>query len=286
MTWLLLAFGSSITFGIGSFLFKVSVDRRYLSADMLTGLYFSGALLLLTLSKPRDTNAFSFVSLAMAIVIAIGSTLGNSLYLKVLKAGPASLSAPLVSCSNVLIIIMSVLFFDEQLSNYNLGGIAMLFIALGFLTFDPNEKLAVKDKRWYGLIAITILVFFLREGGLKIGQEAGLDTVLILFYAYVWAFLFNGFLMYRRGDIAPNTLSGLGVGVLIGLFSGGGLALYAQALTAGPASMIAPIFAARSAVVIFLATLLCKEKLSCYQTISVILLIGSVCLLCINQGTS
>jgi uncharacterized membrane protein len=281
--WLFLAFMSSLTFGIGTFIFKLGADRKYLSADILLGLYFSGALLLLIFNGSLNFSTFSLITLSAAIIIAVSSTLSNSLYLKVLQSGPASLSAPLINSSNFLVVIMAVLFFDETLSHYNIVGIVLFFVALAFLSFDPSERLSIKDKRWYGLIILTILCLSLREGGLKIGQEMELNTILILFYAYLCAFFFNGLLICRRGTLQSANWHGIGVGVVVGLFSAGGLALFAYALELGPASIIAPIFAARSFVVVFLATLICKERLSACQIVAIVLLIVAFCLLCITE---
>lgn len=271
--WLLLAFASSFTFGAGTFIFKISADRRCLSADVLFGLYLSGTLMLLILTWPIDFITLSLTTLIIGLVVATGSTLGNSLYLKVLQTGPASLSAPLINCSNLLIVIMSVLLFNEELSIYAIGSIILFFVAMGFLTFDPNERLVIKDKNWYWLvIAATICIFF-REGGLKIAEEIGMDTILILLYAYLTALLFNGYLVFRRTEIVQETTKqGFLFGILVGLFSAGGLALFAEALTLGPASLIAPIFATRSVVVVLLAVIFCKERLSIFQTLSIIIL--------------
>lgn len=276
--WWHFALASALIFGLGSFLFKISADKKCLSEDVLFGLYFSGFIVLLISSNTIDLGEITLISLLAGAIIAVGSVLGNSLYMKVLQLGPASLSAPLINSSNLLVIIMAIVFFNEQLTPMMMLGIGLFFIALALLTFDPNEKFSIQNKKWYVFLILAVICIFLRDGGLKIGHEMGLNMIAVLLYAYCYACFFNGFLMVRRQNIIQhNTLYGVGLGMLLGIFSAGGLALYAHALTIGPASLVAPIFATRSFVVVILAMLICKERISNYQAMAILLLLIAGC---------
>ena len=61
-------------------------------------------------------------------------------------------------------------------------------------------------------------------------------------------------------------------GLITGVCSGFGLALYSSALSVGPTSIVALIFSARSFVIIVFAYFLHKERLSLFQIISLIFL--------------
>jgi len=133
--------------------------------------------------------------------------------------------------------------------------------------------------KWYGWVILATILFFLRNGGLKITEEMNLPNTPILFISYLFGLLCfsmgiiqNRFASFR----SSNTKVGLYWGLLSGIFSFAGLQLYAHSLIEGPASIVAPIFSTNSLIVAILSILIYQERLSGIQTVCLILLFSGL----------
>ncbi|MDD3265862.1 MAG: EamA family transporter [Burkholderiales bacterium] len=275
--WIVLAVFSAIIFGIASVVMKAGTEKKLSDYHILWGLYLSGSLFFLaTLSEALSYNLTLLIS---STLIAIGSFLGNYFVIKALGSGPASLTAPMLNLNLPLIIIMSVIFYGESLTLIKVIIIVLLLIAIILVKFDPNEDMSIKDKRWLLWVILGSLFLFLREGGLKITLEMGLNNKLVLLYSYIICLVISTiYLIKDKNNLSvinqKSHYQAIRYGLLAGVCSGGGLFLYSTALNSGPASIVALIFSARSLVIIFLTTILFKEKLSPFQKVSV----GLLCL--------
>jgi len=272
--WFILAILSSLSFGWAGFMMKISSFHRGSVQHLLWGLYFTGAIGFLVWMMFTESAAFSYEVLLAGIIIGFGSAVGNILFMKALEVGPASLTTPLININIVLTIAMSLIIYGERITLFEAIGVVLLVLAVSLLPIDPNESLRIRNPRWYALIFLATLLFFLRNGGLKITEELDLSNSAILFVSYVFGLIW----FTVEGMMKPIPLSertakiGLGWGLATGIFSFAGLQIYAVALQQGPASIVAPIFAANSLVVAILSIWWYKERLSLIQTLSLILL--------------
>ncbi|MBA4601555.1 EamA family transporter [Thermoactinomyces sp. AMNI-1] len=283
--WFILALLSSLTFGLAGFLMKVSSVKKGDHDFLLWGLYLTGSLgFLWWMVKTRDMD-FSCTVLIAGVIVGIGSAFGNLLFMKALDIGPASLTSPVVNGNIVLMIGMSMLIYGETITVSETAGVALLVIAMMILPVDPNESLKIRNKRWYALVFITMLLFFFRNGGLKITEEMHLSGTSILFVSYVFGFFWFTFQIFHRKLQIPSLVSsvrfrtGVFWGLAAGIFSFAGMQLYAVALNQGPATLIAPIFSTNSLVVALLSILIYREQLSLFQTLSLILLFSGLILI-------
>lgn len=273
--WFILALISFLTFGLGGFMMKVSSYHRGSDQHLLWGLYFTGTLGFLTWMLYTDSTFISIDILLSGIIIGFGSAIGNLLFMKALELGPASLTSPLININIVLTIAMSIFIYGEQIQWIEAVGIIMLISAVSLLPIDPNESLRIDNPRWYILIILATLLFFLRNGGLKITEEMGLPNTPILFISYLFGLIWFTVDILIKKSVPlthPQAKLGLQWGLAAGIFSFAGLQFYALALQYGPASIIAPIFAANSLVVAILSIWLYKERLSFVQTGALLLL--------------
>jgi uncharacterized membrane protein len=194
--------------------------------------------------------------------------------MKALDVGPASLTSPLVNINIVLTVAMSLLIYGEKINLYESIGVLLLMIAVSILPIDPNESLRIRDLRWYLLVLMATVLFFLRNGGLKITEEWRLQNVTVLFVSYAFGFIwFTVEILRKRSAFSkPAVKTGLAWGLMSGIFSFAGMQIYAIALESGPASIVAPIFATNSLVVALLSILIYRERLSIVQSFTLILL--------------
>jgi len=273
--WFLTAIASAVTFGIAGFILKLGVVRVYSVPHILLGLYTTGALGFITYAAFMGFFYISSPLLFAGLVVGIGSTLGNVLFMKALRLGPISLTSPVVNMNIVLIVLMAVIVYGESPGFYEIIGICLVVLCVSILPVDPNEKISILDRKWYVLVFIAVILFFLRNGGLKITQEAGLNNTMVLFYGYLVGVIWTLMLVIRMRTakiqkLKPGArMSGLYCGLIAGVFSFGGMQLYAIALAGGPASIVSPLFASNSLITGLLAILLLNERLSPIQIIAV-----------------
>jgi drug/metabolite transporter (DMT)-like permease len=290
----MLAVLSSIIFGLASVLMKTATLKKCPDHFILWGLYFSGSLFFLYQSYIGSEFVYNIHVLIWSVLIAFGSFYGNWFVIKALELGPASLTAPMLNLNLPFIILMSVIFYGEELNLVKFLIIIILFVAIIMVKFDPNEKFVVKDKKWFFWVILGSFFLFLREGGLKITQELKLNNNQILLYSYIICFILSAVIIYineikninilqkNMGESKSKLIlqifgnsykkNGIYFGLITGICSGLGLYLYSKALYIGPASLVALIFSARSMVIIALSYFLHKERLSLFQKCSVLFL--------------
>ncbi|WP_138754809.1 DMT family transporter [Paenibacillus sinopodophylli] len=264
--WLITAISSALLFGLAGWWMKVSQMRGGSTRTLLLGLYASGMLgfgIHAALEGTWGWLAEPRVWIA-GLIIGAGSAWGNALFMKALHYGPASLTSPLTNMNIILVIAAATWWYQEPLSMAQATGISMLLLAVIFIAHKKKEPLTITEKRWFILVGIAILMFALRNGGLKVTDELGLPSAPILFIAYALSLCW--FLIPKRTTASRAAeQTGLRLGIVAGLFSYGGLQLYAAALATGQANIAAPIFATNSLVVAAGAIIFYKEKLTFVQ---------------------
>ncbi|MBA4544467.1 MULTISPECIES: EamA family transporter [Thermoactinomyces] len=272
--WFILALISSVTFGLAGFMMKASSAQRGSTNHLLWGLYCTGTLGFLWWMVYTGAVSFSLKTILAGIVIGWGSAWGNLLFMKALETGPASLTSPLVNVNIVLTVAMSLLLYGEELSLYESAGVLLLIAAVSILPIDPNESLRIRNIRWYALVLMATVLFFLRNGGLKITEEWHLPNAAVLFVSYAFGLVWFTAEIFRKRSALdkPAVRTGLRWGLMSGIFSFAGMQVYAIALESGPASIVAPIFATNSLVVALLSILVFRERLSTVQILTLILL--------------
>lgn len=274
MLWLPIAFLSALVFGFSGFMMKVGCEKEHDYPILLFGMYITGTALFALSLLYQQHWGLSLLVVASSVIIGIGSSAGNSYMIRALSVGPATLTSPLINLNVVLVIMMSMFIFNEQIKPNEMLALLLFIISCGLLSLDPRESLGIKDNKWFYFIFLAIIFTFLRNGGLKITQEIGLNNTLILFYAYLFSLVVFAAKFMPKGKLTlnPKHKQGLFIGAIAGIFSYGGLELYAYALQTGPASIVATIFSLRSLVMVIMAMLIYKEGLTYYQKMSLLVL--------------
>jgi drug/metabolite transporter (DMT)-like permease len=273
--WLWAALLSTLTFGFGAFLLKVASHRGYPSGPVLLGLYLPGIILFAIPVHLESAWSAQPAVLFASLLIGMGSIVSNITFLKALKLGPGNLTIPLINVHLILIVVMSIALFGEILTRQVASGVLLLIFATSLITYNPLQNQPVASKWWFIYVALTILFIFMRNGGLKITEELAFNNYLILFYSYVAGTLFSAYQIWRHPTPIQSSRPAIGLGLLTGIFSFLGLYLYAYALGAGPASIVAPIYTTYSLVAVIFCSIFYKEKLRAPQKIALgSLLIG------------
>ncbi|GAB7387130.1 EamA family transporter [Bacillaceae bacterium] len=278
--WFLVSLMSALLFGLAGFFMKMSSYYKGSLVHLLFGLYFTGTLGFAIWASLKAEWVIRPSLWLGGWIVGLGSALGNYLFMKALDAGPASLTSPLVNLNIVLVVLMSVVYYDETLKVQEGIAVLLLIASVLLLPVDPNESLKIRNKKWYGFVLLAILVFSLRNGGLKVTEELNLDNTLVLLLGYLFSLVWSAFPLVMRNHLERAGIrKGLWLGFTAGVFSFAGMQLYAYALKIGPASIVSPIFSTNSLVVAILSIAFFKERLSLFQGIALLLLFCGLILL-------
>ncbi|KQX45236.1 EamA family transporter [Paenibacillus sp. Root444D2] len=291
--WFIAAVGSAVLFGLTGFFMKVSQMRQGSTPHLLLGLYLTGTLGFAVNSLWEGSLFLDDWRVWLAgIIIGVGSGWGNVVFMKALENGPASLTAPLMNLNILLVILMSVTIYNEHINSTEAGGIVLLIASAVLVSIKLKEPLTIKEKKWFALVALGGLLFFFRNGGLKVTAELALANTPILLISYLLSAIWFAIAAanhtkkqqkpVQQGLIATYdalpSRTGLLWGLLSGCFSYGGLQLYSVALQMGPGSIVAPIFSTYGLVVVIGSVLVYKERLTLFQTIALFLLFAGLVL--------
>jgi len=300
--WFAAAVSSALLFGLAGWWMKVSQMRGGSSNYLLLGLYLSGTAGFGVHAAFEQTLTAALTDARVWIagaLIGAGSALGNVLFIKALEYGPASLTSPLTNMNIVLVIALGTFVYHEPFSTMEFVGVTLLLAAVVLVSIRSREKLSVKQKKWYLYVGVSIILFAVRNGGLKVTGDWGLSSASVLFVSYALSILWFLFAILREhqrftsGGVtseleaaasmgraaADSARTGLRFGLMAGLFSYGGLQLYAIALQTGQANIAGPIFAANSLVVAAGSIVLYREKLTALQWAAFVLMFAGLILI-------
>lgn len=271
MGWFVATISGALVFGTGGFFIKYgSIRHEQAGTGVLLGLYLMGTICFMGYAAYQQELAFTLPLIIAGVVIGLGSVVGNVFWIQAFHHGPTSLTGPIINIYNVLVMVMSVFFFGETLALKEFLGIVLILVSLGLINYDPNEKLRVKNRMWFILIALSIVFFFMRTGGLKITDEMGLNNTLILAYGYAVGIIWFAVQLFRQPEIhKPSVLKyAFGWGLASGVCSFGGMQLFTYAIATGPASIVAPLFAMNGLIFAILTIIILGERLSRYQVLA------------------
>jgi len=281
LPWFITTILGACIFGLGGFFIRLG-STRHQDAGILTllGLYTTGTICFLLFAQVQGTLAISIALVGWGIAVSLGSVLGNQFWVQAFRYGPSSLSGPLINTYNILIILMSVIFFGESLSITEMMAIGLILVSVSLITYDPNENFRVNNRIWYILIVLAILAFFMRNGGLKITEEQSLDNTMILAVAYMVGIIWFSVRLSNHRELITRPLLGfsLGWGLVAGVCSFSGMQLFAYSIEHGPASIVAPVFSMNGLVFALLTIIFLGERLSRFQILALFICIAGLVL--------
>ena len=206
-------------------------------------------------------------------------------YIKAMSCGNVSLTVLIVNLSMIIPIIVSVIFYKEQLGFLKLLGILLTFIAL---CLNVDKEKGVRVKKWF----ILCLLASLANGALAVCQqifgktEWKGETHSFVAWSYIIATVFS-MLLYlffkAKGDgitfkIKPSVfLYSLSVGVILGVFQ----LINTKAIANIDGTLLFPTYNAGTLILSSLSSILIlKDKLTNNQKISIF--IGIVAIVLMN----
>jgi uncharacterized membrane protein len=282
-SWYTFAIMALFFMGIQRFLYKVSAERRCDAVE--TTFFFMATVavlssILLVVLKQSVTN-IQFL-LLIALINSCAFLAGTVAHIEALKYIAASIVYPIIRLNVVLVVIFSVIVFEDDLSVYQATGIALAVGSIVILSRRYDDKKVSYERTRLGFMFIFISVMCGSIASIS-SKFAAIHTNKIAFMAlsYICATSFS--LGMRKKLQGPSTSMGhkdaLIIGFVMGLINFAGFYSFLKALSMGPLSIIASITGMHFVIAIILSVLIYRENLTRLRILGILLTIVSIILL-------
>jgi len=282
-SWYTFAIMALFFMGTQRFLYKVSAERRCNTA--LTTLYFMATVSVLSsiafLVLKQSVTNIQFL-LLIALINGSAFLVGTVAHIEALRYIPVSIVYPIIRLNVVLVVIFSIMVFEDDLSPYQAVGIALAVAAMVILSRRPDDKKISYGRTKLSFMFISIAVLCGAIASIS-SKFAAMHTNKMAFMALSYLCATSFSLGIRKklqtGDASGSHKDALIIGLVMGLINFVGFYAFLKALSMGPLSIIASITGMHFVIAIILSLLIYREKLTPLRILGISLTIASVILL-------
>lgn len=283
MTWYEYALLALLLLGSQRFLYKVAAEKKYQTAWTTFSFMATVTLLSTVVFFFQETSHSDLSKLFWISLINSGAFLiGTVTHIEALKYLPTHTVYTIIRLNVVVIVVLSILIFQDQLGWMQGLGILFAVGAMVLLTREARGEAVISPKSQKGIFFALI--------SLGAGAAAAISSKFAAMYTDKMAFIALSYFMgmlgalglkqwSRKKDTDGGFLKTLPIGVAMGLLNFAGFYAFLTALTTGPLSVIAAITGMHFVIAIVLSMLIYKEKISrigiagvCMTIISILLL--------------
>ena len=274
-------------FGIADFLASYLSKSTGYVKGMLWNTFFMFLYLLILLylfGTHIRLSALSPLTLVTIVGAAILHTFGGLSFYKGTRVGKLSILSPIASTYSLVIILLSLLFFNEGLSELNVLAIALMILGTVFISTNLKEisnfKLVITDKS----VPFGILSMLLWGTGFMLisvlTKQFGwlLATTYVTFVSLLILTLIT---KIKERNFFPNGTKSYWLAILLGLFSAMGYLGYSLGTETGFSSIVGPVVAAAPVVTVSLALIFLREKTTKVQLFGIFMSVIGLVLLSI-----
>lgn len=223
--------------------------------------------------------------LPVLAIIAILQIIAYLSFYKGTEKGQVSLVGPLGASWGLIVAILGVIFYREQLSSTQ--AVAILLIIIGIILISIDIPAIIKSKKIELFSGIKEGIIAMLGWGISlfllVSPTQNLNWFLpaFIFRAILIAFL-GGYIVTRTSSFTPKSKK-LPIGTLavIGLFDMGAFMGLSFGVSTTKSSLIAPIASAYAVITVLLAKVFLKERTNQSQTLGIIAVIGGIILISI-----
>ena len=279
--WYTLSLISLFFMGTQRFLYKVSAQRG--CNTVWTTFIFMGTVTFLSvffffMSREPLPGGISFL-LLIALINSVSFTLATLTHIEALNHLPASVAYPIIRLNAAVVVIFSVFFFRDTLSEYQIVGILIAIAVIIILAKESNDQDSAPRniRKGFGLVAFCVACGAIASISSKF---AAMYTSKMAFMAlsYFMGTLFTFAFRSRLDTEKPGTLrsDAVIIGVIMGLLNFAGFYAFLSALAIGPLSIIVSIMGLHFIIPIILSTVIYSEKLTPLRILGILLTAVSV----------
>ena len=281
--WYVLSVIALLFMGTQRFLYKVSAEKKCNPAwttfsFMATVTVLSWILFFLFDQSVQNIKFLLFISLLNSSAFVFGTVT----HIEALKHIAVSVVYPIIRLNAVIVVIFSILFFNDHLSLCQVIGIIMAMAVIAILTrhVDSQKPSYGNTRRGYILVFISLLC----------GSVASISSKFAAMYTNKIGFMATSYLIgtlfslglaknLEKREENSNYRDALTIGVVMGLLNFVGFYAFLRALAIGPLSIIVSIAGMHFVIAVLLSALIYKEKLAPSRVVGIALTIVAIFLL-------
>lgn len=266
MDWYSYSVIALLLLGTQRFLYKVAAEQQCRSA-LTTTVFMATVALLSTLTFfAGDDHAVRLPTLVVLALLNSGAfALATVANIEALRRLPAGLTFPLTRMSLVLVVLVALLVFDEQLVLRQWLGVLLGFAVVVVLAGDVgSERRSAVDLRTGGLfVLLAILCGTVASVSSKLAAEAvSKSGFMALSYLFGTGFSLGIELKWGQRLSAGRSGRGVLIGLAMGVLNYLGFYAFLTALARGPLSAIALITGMHFIIAILLSLLIYRERMT------------------------
>ena len=283
INWYAYSLLALILIGTQRFLYKVSAERRCNTA-LTTFTFMSTVTLLSVIALFVSREPLGNISRLLAIGSwnSIAFVIATITHIEALKHIPAGVVYPIIRLNTGIVVIFSIITFQDNLSPYQIAGILISVAIIIILRRSTSEQEDSPSdlKRGFTLAFISLFA-----GAMAIisSKFAALYTNKIAFItvSYGLGMILSFGVKRRMGPDGggENKREAVVIGIVMGLANFAGFYAFLKALSVGSLAVIGSIMGLHFVIAIILSALIFKEKISTSRTLGIVLTIVSVILL-------
>ena len=281
-SWFLYSLTALLLLGSQRFLYKATAELKCSSA--LTTALFMGTVSLLSGISYLLSNAPAtpFPRLLLLALINSASFAGATiLHIEALRHLPAGIIYPLNRLNLILVILASVVYFDESLNAWQWLGVVLGFGVILLLGRSKSASLSRygKTTKGYWFVAGAILCGAISSLSCKFAaMQTSKTDFMALSYLLATGFSLAINFKWRTaqsGRVKPAILLGL----LMGLLNFFGFYAFLSALEDGPLASVAMIVGMHFVIAIILSAIIFRERVTWRQSCGIAVTLLAVYLL-------
>jgi len=278
MNWLWYTLIASFFFGIQSFLYKTSSQKKCDKYIVILSFMITVELLALSFFLLQGLTLTKIgLTAILGTLMAIFFFLKNIGMFKALEYLPTHSALPVTQSAKVLVVILALFIFKETLEPLQIIGIIIVFLALHLIHRQSKKHENYhENKKGYIYAVLAIIPAALMEVINKFAATlVDLNAYIIstYFFSVIIAYITH---KTTTKNHHPNLNTSIKLGILIGILNYIGYKSLLTALQTGPLSLVTPILASSLIVTVILARIIHKEELNAKQFGLVILSIAGV----------
>ena len=279
-SWFWYSLAAFFFMGLQGFLYKVAAERRCDTARITFVFMSTVAILSFALWINLGESVGNLTALIiLALVNSLSFLVATMTFIEALKFILATTAFSVARLNLVILTVFSFAWFHDQLSRYQVTGIAIALVAMMILTkgMGKNGKQQEHSKR--GAVFLVISLFASAIAGIS-SKFAAMYVGKLSFLAIVYTIAAISSLAFTKKQTPVKTQNGrmitLVIGIAMGMLNFVGYYAFLSALSHGPLSLVASITGMHFVVSVVLSILVYKERLTFIRVIGFLLTILSI----------
>ena len=283
-TWLLLALGAVLLYGVAQVATKMSLGTipasGFIALSMLVGTPICFVCLTPYIASGELFEVDPVVML-LALAAASFGQLGYYFYLEAAERGSISIVGSVTASYPIMVIAVAIVFLSEAPTAVQLGGVLLVTASMIVLSYmhGKGADSTTYIGKWFSMAIISVVFYGLWAIFTKLALGDMPSLMFLGIYVFVIPPTTLGYYMYK-GTRLKKMLPTWSVPFMIGIIASqiGNLGFFCEVYSAdqGPASIVFPIVAANPVVVVLLAYGFLKERLTRNEVILIALVIAGI----------